>query len=245
MSFIAAGIGAAGSIVSGVIGANAARDAADQKAQAAREANALQEKMYNQGRADSEPWRAAGGRALAGMESADFQRDFTASDFQKDPGYDFRMAEGQKALERSAAARGGLQSGGMMKALTRYGQGVASEEYGNAYNRFNADRDRRFGRLATISGQGLGAVGQSIQAGQNYASQVGANTMGAAEAAGNAGMAQAGAFGSAISGVTGAVNDGMAMKRQAEWMKKWNSSQSAPAASGYGGGRTFGLLGRK
>jgi len=65
--------------------------------------------------------------------------------FQADPGYGFRMSEGLKALERSAAARGGLVSGGAGKALQRYGQDLASQEYGNAFQRFQQDRAARAG----------------------------------------------------------------------------------------------------
>lgn len=200
-ALIGGGLAAAGGIGSAIIGANAASSAADQQAQAAREANALQERMFNQQRADQEPWRQAGIGALSQMGNADFQRDFTASDFQKDPGYDFRMQEGQKALERSAAARGGLQSGGTLKALSRYGQDYASNEYNNAYNRFNADRDRRFNRLGSLAGVGQTATNQIGQAGMNYAGQVGNNTMNAANAAGAAGIAGANAIGGALSGI--------------------------------------------
>ena len=65
--------------------------------------------------------------------------------FQADPGYGFRLSEGLKALERSAAARGGLMSGGTGKALQRYGQDLASQEYGNAFRRFQEERAARAG----------------------------------------------------------------------------------------------------
>jgi hypothetical protein len=215
-----AGLGALGSIGGSLISSNAAGDAADQQALAAREANALQERMYNQNRADNEPWRQAGVGALSQLGNQDFQRDFTAKDFEKDPGYDFRMAEGQKALERSAAARGGLQSGGTLKALSRYGQDYASNEYNNAYNRFNSDRDRRFGRLSSIAGVGQTATAQNAAAGQNYAGQVGQNSMGAANAAGAAGMASANAWGQTLSGLGRTGMDAVAMNQQSNWMDR-------------------------
>lgn len=211
-----AGLAAGGaSLIGAGMQADASKKAGDQQAAAAGEANKLQREMfqkqtemYNQSRADQEPWRQAGVKALGDMGNADFQRDFTAADFTKDPGYDFRMAEGQRALERGAAARGGLQSGGAMKALSRYGQDYASNEYGNAYNRFNQDRDRRFGRLSTMSGYGQGANAANAQAGQaygnagqNYANNYGGNLRGAANAQGAAGIAGANAWGGAISGI--------------------------------------------
>lgn len=60
---------------------------------------------------------------------------FGANDFQADPGYAFRLSEGQRGLDRQAAARGGLISGSALKAASRYGQDMASQEYGNAFNR--------------------------------------------------------------------------------------------------------------
>lgn len=158
---------------------------------AARDSNAAQLQMYNQTREDQTPWREAGARALNGMESQDFQRDFTMNDFTADPGYQFRMQEGMKALQNSAAARGGLGSGATMKALMGYGQGLASEEYNNAYNRFNSDRDRRFNRLASLAGAGQTANNQIGAAGQNYATAYGNNIMGAANAQAGQAIAQA------------------------------------------------------
>ena len=52
-----------------------------------------------------------------------------------DPGVQFRMDEGRKALEASAAAKGGLLSGPTLAALQRQGQELSSQEYGNAWNR--------------------------------------------------------------------------------------------------------------
>lgn len=193
-------------IVGGIIQGNAARDAANIQADSAREASKLQKQIFDQQRKDATPWREAGMRALTGLENADFQRDFTMNDFQADPGYAFRMGEGMKALERSAAARGGLMAGGTMKALTRYGQDFASNEFQNAYNRFNSDRDRRFNRLSSLAGLGQTANTQVGQAGQNYANQVGSNMMqaGNASAAGRMGVANA---------YTGAMNN-----MQDSWM---------------------------
>jgi hypothetical protein len=234
MSFVAVAIG--GSAVAGVAGAaissSAARDAADKQSAASDRATALQEKMYNQTRDDNAAYRNAGYGALSDMGSQDFKRDFTAADFQQDPGYDFRMQEGQKALERSAAARGGLQSGGTMKALAQYGQNFASNEYGNAYNRFNQDRDRRFGRLSNISGMGIGANNSNAISGQNYANNAGSNMMGAANAQGAAGIAGANAWSGALSGIGKAGMDYAAMNNQPNWMSKTTGAQNTNTLSG-------------
>lgn len=177
-------------------GAGATRDAIGAQRDAAEQANATQRYMYDTTRADMQPWREAGMGALGGLTgegglASDFNRDFTMSDFQADPGYQFRMSEGMKAIERSAAARGGLNSGATLKALTRYGQDVASQEYQNAYNRFNADRDRRFNRLSALAGIGQTAQTQVNAAGQNYANQVSGNQIGLGNAIGAAYIGQA------------------------------------------------------
>jgi hypothetical protein len=208
------GVGLAGGIAGNIIQGNAAKKSAAMQAGAADRATALQREMFEQQRADAQPWRQAGVDALAGMQDADFKRDFTAADFQKDPGYDFRMQEGQKVLERSAAARGGLQSGGTMKALAQYGQNFASNEYGNAYNRFNADRERRFNRLASLAGAGQTANSQIAAAGQNYANNASNNMMGAANAQAAAHMQGASGWSNLLGGLGGL---GMAYN-QASWM---------------------------
>lgn len=163
-----------------------------EQAAATAQANATQRYIYDETRKDQQPWRQAGQVALGQLGSQDFQRDFTANDFQKDPGYDFRMAEGMKALERSAAARGGLMSGGTLKALQGRSQDIASSEYQNAYNRFNNDRTNRFNRLSSIAGLGQTANGQVAQAGQNYGNQVSANQIGLGNANAASHIQQAG-----------------------------------------------------
>ena len=83
--------------------------------------------------------------SMAGFDPNSLMRNFGASDFQTDPGYNFRLSEGLKALDRQAAARGGMMSGAALKAAGRYGQDVASQEYGNAFNRFQTNRASQAG----------------------------------------------------------------------------------------------------
>jgi len=91
---------------------------------------------------------AAAGQAEAALMSA--------------PGFQFRIQEGQKALERSAAARGTLLTGGTLKAITRYGQDFASNEYNNRYN-----------QLYGLSNLGLNAANSSATLGSSYAANAG------------------------------------------------------------------------
>lgn len=121
-------------------------------------------------------------------------RRFTMEDFYNDPGYAFRFNEGVKALDRSAAARGNLFSGGHGKALQDWGQGLANQEYGNAFNRWKAEQGDIYNRLAGLSGAGQTTAAQLGQFGQNTAMGVG-NAMsqgylnqGNARASGYAGM---------------------------------------------------------
>lgn len=224
---IVGGIGAVGNVVGGAIQADAAGKAAAGQQAAADKSLALQRQMYDQNRQDWAPWREAGAQALQGLQNKDFSRDFTAADFQADPGYAFRMAEGSKALERSAAARGGLMSGNFAKAITNYGQDAASQEYQNAYNRFNADRDRRFGRLSSIAGLGYNAQGATSAAGQNYANASGDILTGSAGQQGAAQMAGAQGWSNAISGVGNAISGGIGAAQNASWMDRWLKSRGA------------------
>jgi hypothetical protein len=111
------------------------------------------------------------------------RKPFGMDDFQKDPGYDFRLNEGRKALEGSAAARGGLFSGAAGKALTRYGQDYGSNEYGKAFDRYNINNTNNFNRLASLSGVGQTSANQTGAAAQNFGNQMGNNIIGAGNAA--------------------------------------------------------------
>lgn len=189
---------AGATVVSGAMGASAAKSAANTQAQSAADANAAQLQMYNQNREDQTPYREAGygalGQVNAGIQpGGDFNRDFTLADFRQDPGYQFRMQQGQQALERSAAARGGALGGATLKAISRYGQDYGSQEYSNAYNRFNNDRTTRFNRLATVAGIGQTANNTTAQLGAQTAANIGQNTLAAgnAAAAGQVGAANA------------------------------------------------------
>lgn len=189
---------------SAVLGAYGANKASKTQAQAATQAADIQKSQFEQTREDQAPYRQAGYNALAELQRtagnvpAAFK--FGAGDFTADPGYGFRLSEGQKALDRQAAARGGLISGGALKAAQRYGQEMGSQEFGNAFNRaltsYNTDVAREnqlYNRQAGLAGIGQTSTNLVGQAGQNYATNVG-NLMtgaGAAQAAGQVGMTNA------------------------------------------------------
>lgn len=162
--------------------------------------------------------------------------DFSMEKFQQDPGYAFRMSEGLKALDRTAAARGGLISGGALKAASRYGQDMASQEYQNAFNRYNQNRTYNSGLFNTNrayqTGQynqnrnfntdlyqtnrtnALAPLGSLMASGQNAANNTGAagqnyasNASSTYQQAGNAGAAGINAAGqSNAAGQMGVAN---------------------------------------
>ena len=190
--------------VSSVVGASSARSAAKTQAGAADRAAELQREQYEQTRADQTPYREAGYNALAEMQrtagNVPGAFKFGMSDFTADPGYGFRFSEGQKALDRQAAARGGLMSGGALKAATRFGQEMGSQEYQSAYNRaltgYNtgvASENQLYNRQAGLAGIGQTSANLVGQAGQNYANAAGNMITGgaAAQAAGQVGAANA------------------------------------------------------
>lgn len=200
MTFWVAGAAVAG----GLIGASGARSAASTQADAATKAAELQKSTFDQQMALQEPYRQAGltGQnrlmellGLGGNAGATgygkYAQDFGMSDFQADPGYAFRLAEGQKALDRQAAARGGLISGGALKAATRYGQDMGSQEYQNAFNRYQTNRTNQLQPLGNLMASGQSAASNQGSAAGNYGTNAGNLGMAAGQAigAGQLGMA--------------------------------------------------------
>ena len=104
--------------------------------------------------AQSQPWDAGAGHGS-------LLKPFGVDDFEADPGYLFRQQEGNKAIENSAAARGMQLSGANLKGLQRFNSGLASQEYGAAFGRDAANKDRAYNYLSGTSGQGLGAAAQT------------------------------------------------------------------------------------
>lgn len=201
MTWVAAAIA-----TSAVVGAYSSRQGAKAQKQAADQSAEVQREIFQKQTELAEPFRQAGISSqnelmrLLGIggdaTAADYgmlTRGFGERDLQMDPGYGFRLREGEKALERMQSARGNLLSGGAIKAGQRYGQDLASQEYMNAFNRAQAQLGTRLGALGSLYGAGQAATQQvSGQAGQ-YGENVGNLLMagGAARASGYAGAANA------------------------------------------------------
>jgi hypothetical protein len=144
---------------SSLLGAGASLGAARTMADANRAMGDVNYKIYQEQKALQEPWRQAGEEALNKLRSPEMQYSpFTADKFQADPGYAFRLSEGMKALDRTAASRGGLLSGATLKGAQRYGQDLGSQEFQNAYNRYNTDYSMRLAPLQTLAGYGQSAT---------------------------------------------------------------------------------------
>ena len=180
---------AGGTIYSANKQSEAAENAANITAQSTNRAIDLQREQYRQDVARQKPFYDVGVNALPELVEASRYKNFGMDQFQADPGYAFRLSEGQKALERSAAARGGLLSGGTGKALQRFGQEMGSQEYTNAFNRYQLERQAKLNPLQSLTGTAQTAANTLGAAGQNMANNVGAAYMNQGVNQGNALMA--------------------------------------------------------
>jgi hypothetical protein len=222
-ALVGGGLAAAGSIIGGSMASGAATDAANTQAAAANYAADLQYKQWQENQANQKPFLEAGYKGenrlldllgLSGNTGAEGYgsagKNFSLSDFQADPGYAFRMSEGLKALDRTAAARGGLLSGGALKGAERYGQDMASQEYQNAYNRYQTNRSNLLNPLQSLAGQGQTTANTLGTAGANYASNAGNAYMNAGNAAASGYVGSANAWSQALGGATNALGQGFA-----------------------------------
>ena len=222
-SVIGAGAGIYGSSRAASTQARAARDAAAAQTQAADRAAEVQRELFERQVELQAPFREAGLTAqnrlltllgLGGQETAPeygrYARDFGRADFTADPGYGFRMSEGMKALERSAAARGGLLSGATLRGVQRFGQDLASQEYQNAFNRYQVNRAAQLNPLQSLMGAGQTGANVLTSAAGDVGRGLAGTYMGAgaAQAAGLAGAGQARASGyvGATNALTGALS---------------------------------------
>lgn len=199
-------LGAAGSLGAAAISAGGASDAAAQQTAAGQQAVALQQPYLNAGQGAIGQLSTLTGPGGALMQP--YGQTFTApTDVteQNDPGFQFRLQQGQQALERSAAAKGGLLSGGTVKAEQRYAQDYASNEYQNVYNRalteyqqayniFQNDQANQYARLLGVAGLG-----------QSSAVNAGNALVGIGNAQGAASVGGANAWAGGLQGALGSI----------------------------------------
>ena len=190
----------AAAIVGGaLIGAGASKSAARSQERAAAESTAAQERMFERQVELQEPFRKVGVNALPELVAASKYEPFTMAKFQADPGYAFRLKEGLKALDRSAAARGGLLSGAQLRGITEYGQELGSQEFTNAFNRYQAERAARLNPLQSLAGMGQTTATNVAGAAGTLGSNIGSNIIGAGNARASAYMGGANAISNALS----------------------------------------------
>lgn len=207
----------------GIYGSNRA---ARSQERAANRAADTQTAMFERQVELQEPFRQAGLSAqnrlltLLGLEGGEagapdfgrYGRDFGMSDFTADPGYGFRLNEGMKALERSAAARGGLLSGATLRGTQRFGQDLASTEYQNAFNRFYAMRNAQLNPLQSITGAGQTSTNVLTGAAGDVGRGVAGAQMGA-------GAARASGYVGGVNALTGALQSGLGNYLTASYMR--------------------------
>lgn len=226
----AVAVGAAASIYSANKQAGAIKSASNS---AIGEQNA----EYNQTRTDQAPWRTTGASALDqvaklyGLDTTDAngnvvkgtgKADF--SSFTTSPDYSFNLSQGQDAINRSAAARGGLLSGAAVKAGTTYASGLAANQF-NSY----------VGNLEGVAGSGQAATNATQAAGTNAANQIsGAYT--------NAGNARASAYGSIGQTIGNSANGLASNYLLYRYLNPGTSTTAAPNSGGFGpvGGGVYG-----
>lgn len=208
-------IAGAGAVGSAVIGSNASKKAAQAQTQSVDQATALQREMWQKQLELQKPFYDAGiaGQnrlldllGLSGNTGAagygSLNKPFGMEDFQKDPGYQFRMDEGMKAINNSMAAKGLGISGANIKGAARFGQDYASNEYQNAFNRYQVNRSNVLNPLQSLLGKGESSAGTLTNAAGNFG-----NSM--ADLYTQAGNARASGYVGGANAVTGAINNGV------------------------------------
>lgn len=221
---IAGGIGAAGSLASGLIGASASKTAANEQVTQQDKALQFQEQQYNTQQANLAPYIAAGqqsvGQLATGLANGTYGPGSipafaapslsTAANY---PGFQFQEQQGDLGIERGAAAGGGAFTGGTLKALSGYNQGLAGNAYQNVFNNSLqsyqaalAGQSQSYNQLAQVAGLGQSANNTSVQSGLGTGAQVGSTltNIGSAQAAGTIG--QANALNSGIGGLSSAAS---------------------------------------
>lgn len=216
----------AGAVIGGYLSSKGAKSAAKAQADSAEASMALQKQMFDKQVELQEPFRQAGLTAqdrlmmMLGLkgDAADpnygkYARDFSMADFEADPGYAFRLSEGLKALDRQAAARGGLISGGALKASQRYGQAMASDEYMNAFNRYQTNRANQLNPLQSLMGASQTATNTLTNAAGDYGRSAGDTLLERGNARASGYVGQANAWNQAIGNATNSWLDWQALKK--------------------------------
>jgi len=230
-------------VVSGALGAGAAGSAADAQLAGTAAGIAAQERMFDKQTELQKPFREAGLKGqnelmnLLGLSGDTGAKDygtlakaFTGQDMYKDPGYAFRLNEGVKALDRSAAARGGLLGGNQLRGVTQFGQDYGSQEYMNAFNRYQAERQARLNPLQSLAGQAQTSANTLSSAAGNLGNSLSA-------AAADAGNIRASGYMGSANAISGAIGQGVNYytNKQAQERQQQNFNRMMGQYGGGGG----------
>ena len=258
---LAIGLGAAGtaaSVGTSLYGANkqagAAQSAAELQAQQAQNSLDFQKQQYADTQGNQKPWVNAGQQAITELSSltqspgqgllqnwsGQFQAP-TAEQAAATPGYQFAMDQGLQGVQRGAAARGNLLSGGEQKALTQYGQGLASTnyqqtynnaltQYQQAYNEFQQGQTNQYNRLAGVAGSGQTATATLGNQGQAAANNVSNINMTSGQQQGNALNNAAYQTASGYGAAAGALGNGLNNAYSSYQLGNLLNSQGAQSA---------------
>jgi hypothetical protein len=217
-AIIAGGAG----LISAGIGAYASGKASDKQAEAANNALNFQKQTFDTSQANFKPYMDVGKNAtytlgqLTGTGTSGAKPDY--SSFYQDPSYQFTQQQGELGIERGANARGLNLSGSALKDLSTFNSGLASQQYGNYFN-----------RLMGLSQLGQASAAGSAANGATMSGQIGNTTqaVGQAQASGIVGGANA---------ITGGLNTGTSNALLAGYLGKNASGYGDPS---YGGGSAW------
>lgn len=227
---------AGATLVGSVVQSNAAKKAAASQSGAADKASQAQLEQYYQTREDQQPWMEVGGQSIRTigdlLKSGEMYPNFTGADLTSEPGYEFRLAEGNKAINRAAKARGTYMGPSTVKELLRYGQDYASGEYQNAFNRDLTNKTTKFNMLSGAAGTGQTAANTLATAGTNTANNVGQLMTGAANARGAATIAGGNAFAGGANTIGGFYQQQQNRAQQQQWMDRMFPQQQTAPNSG-------------
>lgn len=250
-----------GAVATAVIGSNAAQSASHAQAEATNNATTAQENMFGVQQANNKPYMDAGYKALDEIQGnmSTYNQPFTMKQFQEDPGYQFDLQQGEQALQNSSAASGHMISSQQLGNASNYAQSMASNEFNNAFNRYQTNNQNSFNRLASVAQLGQTGTASTNGAAQNAANNISSNMIGAgnASAAGTIGTANAisSGIGTATNGLmmnnmmsnlmpqnNGGFNAGVYNTTQQAQNLNGSSSLSMPSYGGSSGGTMSSLL---
>ena len=225
MAWIAALVGGAAALGSGVLGASASSGAANTQANAANQATATELGMFNTTQNNLQPYIGAGSNALANLQQllgignggvggatspiltmlgigpgGASGGGINPATFQGSPGYQYQLQQGENAVTNSAAANGGI-GGNALRALQSTGQGVANQNWNQYLGNASTAFQQLIGNVGSVANNGQNAAANLGSTGAAVAGQIGSNQIGAGNALAAGQIGSANAIGGALGGV--------------------------------------------